>query len=323
MNISSYDLTSDHHESIKVIHKVTEGDAMSGRENPSFWADKTIDLLIMFLGLYAAMELQDFVDHRQDQKQYMQILDGFKDELKNNQNQRIAIESGLGSLEKLTDYGESESNLNYFMLLSTYAMNFSACYVDMRLNQSKLDPQRTNECKRLFKEKFSTPKPAHLELSPVYRRDVWRLYLAGGVQLFREFESKQKTPRCSIGETSSKKLAICIGSIYAELDEIETRVEAIQRLVNETYFYYQGVLEAEFKLFKNTVQQYKGKRDKEAIEVISKAQEVLKEKIKDGQQSVEISRSQMRSKIIQLKRAVRKLDERFTEVRNAIKKELN
>lgn len=296
---------------------------MSEQGGPSFWVDKSIDLLLMFLGLYAAMELQDFVDHRQNKKQYTQLLEGFADELKNNQNQRVTIESGLGNLSKLSEFGEAESSLNYFMKLSTYAMDFSGCYVDLRINQGKLNSARSTECKRLFKERFNEPKPPHLELSPVYRRDVWRLYLADGVQLFREFERKQRKQRCSIGEGGSKKLAICIGSIYAELDAIEERVEGIQRLVNETYFYYQGVLEAEFKLFKTSVQQYKGRRDKEASHILNRARDTLHQKIKEGQQAVEISRSQMRSKIIQLKRAARKLDERFDEVKGALKTELN
>ena len=295
---------------------------MPSQEGPSFWVDKTIDLLLMFLGLYAAMELQDFVDYRQDKKQYTQLLEGFRDELQNNQRQRSAIESGLGALDKLSDLGESEASLDYFMNLSRYAIDFSGCYVDLRVNQSKLDADRTRECKQLFKERFATPKPPHLELSPVYRRDVWRLYLAGGVQLFRQFESKQRTQRCSIGEGGSKKLAICIGSVYAELDGIEERVEGIQRLVNETYFYYQGVLEAEFKLFKKNVQRYKGRKDKEAREVILRSRDALHEKLKAGQQAVEISRSQMRSKIIHLKRAARRLDERFEEVRGALNAEM-
>ena len=295
---------------------------MSKQPTSSIWFDKLIDLLLMFLGLYAAMELQDFVDHRQDKKQYKQLLDGFKDELKSNQKQRQSIESGLGSLDKLSDFGESEKSLDYFMSLSTYAAKFSGCYVDLRVNKSGLKKDRLSECKLLFKTKFTQDKPPHLELSPVYRRDVWRLYLAGGVQLFRDFESKVKTARCAIGDGSSKKLAICIGSIYAELDDIEERVRSIQSLVNETYFYYQGVLEAEFNLFKKVAKEYKGRQDKEAVKVINSAREALHIKIKEGQQAVEISRSQMRSKIIQLKKEVLKLDARFTEVRGAVKGEL-
>jgi len=295
---------------------------MAQQRDTSLWFDKLVDLLIMFLGLYAAMELQDFVDHRQDKKQYQQLLDGFRDELKINQEQRAAIESGLGSLERLSELGRAEASLDYFMQLSAYAERFSGCYVDLRANKKQSSAERVEECKQLFKDKFKQSKPDHLELSPVYRRDVWRLYLAGGVQLFREFESKVKAPRCTIGEGSgSKKLAICIGSVYAELDEIEERVEGIQRLVNETYFYYQGVLEAEFKRFKRLAKSYKGRKDQEAVRALNQARDELSKRIQEGQQAVEISRSQMRSKVVQLKRAFRELDQRFTEVRAAIKAE--
>jgi len=295
---------------------------MSNQLSSSIWFDKMIDLVLMFVGLYAAMEVQDFVDYRQDKKQYKQLLEGFKDELKNNQKQKLAIEGGLGATDQLADFGDAEKSLDYFMALSEYAVQFSGCYVDLRLNGAKLAGERAKTCKRLFKKRFTVEKPPHLELSPVYRRDVWRLYLADGVQLFREFESKQKKARCAIGEGSSKKLTICVGSIYAELDEIELRVGEIQRLVNETYFYYQGVLEASFNRFKKRVQTYKGRKDKVAVEVITEARDALHNEIEKGQQAVEISRSQMRSKIRQLKREVLRLDGRFTEVRGAIKSEL-
>ena len=76
---------------------------MSDKLSSSIWFDKLIDLVLMFVGLYAAMEVQDFVDYRQDKKQYNQILEGFKDELKSNQKQKLTIEGGLGAISLLND----------------------------------------------------------------------------------------------------------------------------------------------------------------------------------------------------------------------------
>ena len=50
----------------------------------SIFLDKLLDLILMFLGLYAAMALQDLVDHHKDRAQYVELLRGFKEELNSN-----------------------------------------------------------------------------------------------------------------------------------------------------------------------------------------------------------------------------------------------
>jgi hypothetical protein len=57
---------------------------MSAPKDKSLLFDKSVDLLLMFLGLYAAMAVQDFADHQKEKKQYRQLIQGFHEELQSN-----------------------------------------------------------------------------------------------------------------------------------------------------------------------------------------------------------------------------------------------
>lgn len=294
----------------------------------NIWVDKAIDLAIMFLGLYAAMGLQDLVDYSRDKSQYRQLIEGFQEEVKSNQRQRGALESSLGSLDEQAVFGEAEASFDYFIALSGYAERFSACYTTLRLSKTKkgkrgVSAKELAGCKRTLSTKFALKRPALLSLSPVYRRDVWQLYLADGVRLFRSFERKAEATRCTIEGQPSRELSICVGSIYNQLDDVESQVAQIQALVNETYFYNQGVLDAELKAFKRGVKGLKGKPDAEVISTLKALNESLANVIKERRLRVDISRSQLRAKIQQLKQTARTLDDRFKEVLKALVWELS
>nr|ADI18886.1 hypothetical protein [uncultured delta proteobacterium HF0010_08B07] len=297
---------------------------MSNKDR-SLLFDKSVDLVFMFLGLYAAIAVQDLVDHQKDKQNYQQLLSGFKEELESNQDQRSNIESKLGDLDKLKDIGESGDSFSFFNTQGKYMDKFLSCYLDMKLKSIKkkaLSEERTTECKALFKKGFKHKAPEHLDLSPVYRKDVWRFYLAGGVQLFQVFERKAKQPRCTIEGKPSYGLAICIGSIYTMLKKVENQVAEIQSLVNDTYFNRQGILDAEFKVFKRVMKTLGKRTDSEAINILKEHTAQLKSDLQSGQQAVDVSLSLMRFKIKQLKKTALSLDQRFNEVINALNKEI-
>ncbi len=297
---------------------------MSNKDK-SLLFDKSVDLVFMFLGLYAAIAVQDLVDHQKDKQNYQQLLSGFKEELESNQDQRSNIESKLGKLEEINDIGESGASFKFFSSQGKYMDQFLDCYLDMKLKSIKkksLSDKRIKSCKVLFKKGFKLKAPEHLDLTPVYRKDVWRFYLAGGVQLFQMFEKKVKEARCTIEGKPSYGLAICIGSIYTVLKKVEEQVAEIQSLVNDTYFNRQGILDAEFKNFKRVVKTLGKRTDGEAISILKKHTAHLKSDVQNGQQAVDVSLSLMRFKIKQLKKTALALDQRFNEVLKALNKEI-
>lgn len=258
----------------------------------SLFFDKSLDLILMFLGLYAAIAVQDLVDHQKDKQNYKELLNGFREELDSNQQQRRNIESKLGQLDQIKEIGESGASFKFFSSQRKYMKQFLDCYLDMKLKSIKkktLDDQRVENCKLLFKKGFQLKAPEHLDLSPIYRKDVWRFYLAGGVQLFQKFERKTKQARCTIEGKPSFGLAICIGSIYTALKKVELQVAEIQNLVNETYFNRQGILDAEFQSFKRQIKDLGKRTDSEAIETIKSQVVGLKHDLKEGQQAVDLS----------------------------------
>ena len=292
----------------------------------SIFLDKLLDLILMFLGLYAAMALQDLVDHHKDRAQYVELLRGFKEELNSNRDQRQVIESKLGAIAEPKQIGEAGASFKFFTEQTQYMDRFLTCYTSLRLKGTKQGPKlgakEQRECAALLRNGFKKTAPEHLDLAPVYRRDMWRLYIADGVQLLREFEKPSNRPRCMIEGKPSHRLAICVGSIYSELDEIERQVEAIQRLVNDTYFYRQGVLDAEFKHFKRELGALGKRKDAEAARQIKQESTSLRAKLYEGQQAVDISLSLMRFKIRQLKVTASQLDKHISEVLDTLNREV-
>ncbi len=297
---------------------------MSTPKGNSLLFDKSVDLVLMFLGLYAAMAVQDFADHHKEKSHYRQLVQGFQEELASNQSQRSNIEEKLGTLSESKEIGQAGDSFEYFTAQTQYMTSFLSCYEDLKLSdrRSKLSPERKKECGALFKQKFKRTPPEHLDLSPVYRRDVWRFYLAGGVQLFQTFEKPSTQPRCHIEGKASLGLSICIGSVYNKLSTVENQVSEIQRLVNDTYFNRQGILDAEFKSFKRHMRRLGKRKDKAATEQTKAHIAELYLHLREGQLAVDLSLSLMRFKIKQLKKTASELNLRFDEVLSALNTEL-
>lgn len=293
-------------------------------KSDSLLFDKSVDLVLMFLGLYAAMAVQDFADHHKDKQQYKQLLTGFQEELESNRIQRTNIEEKLGALNDLKEIGQAGNSFEFFTAQTTYMRSFLDCYSELKLGdkKTKISPERKKECVSLLKKGFRQKAPEHLALTPVYRRDVWRFYLAGGVQLFQTFEKPTGQARCQVEGQPSTGLAICIGSIYNKLSVVEQQVRGIQNLVNDTYFNRQGILDAEFKEFKRQMKVLGKRTDAEAVSLTNTLVTRLHQKLNEGQLAVDLSLSMMKYKIKQLKRTADTLDQRFAEVLSALNNEI-
>ena len=125
------------------------------KKDRSLLFDKTVDLVLMFLGLYAAIAVQDLVDHQKDKDHYQQLLSGFKEELLSNQGQKSNIESKLGPLDQVKTIGEAGQSFEFFTAQTKYMSNFLSCYLDFKLKGTSkkyaLTKEREQECKKLFK----------------------------------------------------------------------------------------------------------------------------------------------------------------------------
>ena len=301
---------------------------MSNLSTSELVADKFVDLILMFLGLYAAIAVQDLVDQRKESKQYTQLLEGFTEELQGNKMQRSTVEGKLGNLDKGSDIGEANARFSYFKAEAKHFYSFLECYRDFRMikvskKRSPAQQQRFKECKVVLKSKLKVKDPDHLSLSPVYRRDVWRFYLAGGVHLFQEFEKRVAHDRCKVDGVGIKGLAICIGSTYGELSEIEAQVKEIQDLVNDTYFNRQGSLEARFKQFLEELSPYKKRNDAQALAAINRLIDGVIAHIKTQEQAVDQSARVMQYKVKLLKKRMIVLDNRFDVVLTSVNAELD
>jgi len=290
--------------------------------------DKLLDLALMFLGLYAAIAVQDLVDAGKERRQYTQLLQGFSDELKNNKKQRAAVEEKLGPLDQ-PGIGKMKTRVDFFKAQSSYYARFVMCYRDLwaaqdpktrRLIDATEDDLKA--CRDLMKGGLKEKDPEHLALTPVYRRDVWRFYLAGGVHLFQEFEEKNQGARCTLNGVVIKSLAICVGSTYGELDEIEREVSALQDLVNDTYFNRQGALSVAFEEFKERVKPYQRARTEESLRAMTALAKRLVAHVDKARVAVEQTAAVMHFKVKLLKERMLLLDARFKEVRARLRQEL-
>ena len=227
--------------------------------------DKFIDLVLMFLGLYLAIAVQEFQDDRQAQSQYLKLLQGFRTEIESNMSQRNQVEAGLGALDDADAFGQAMVTFDYLDQNAAQLEPWLACFRDKQelsalRRRSAEQEAHLQRCVGVMRGYQRIEKPAPFEVSPLYRRDVWRFYLAGAVQLFQEFVGRknQAEATCRFGAITRRGLAICVGSAYSELGEIEDRVEEIQRKVNETYFHQDGRLGALFQEFGARVRALRG-----------------------------------------------------------------
>ncbi len=192
--------------------------------------DKTVDFVLIFVGLYAATAVQRCQDTEKEKEEYVSLLRDFQREIKANVEQEASIVKDLGAIE------ETEPGKNLGPMQATFKHFFEELSEDEKIVQcmhaefvvvhEDQQPHAPKGCHDLYaqfdkthveheKESFSF-EPA--VLTPFYRREVWQLYIADGVKTFR-----------------NKDLAVSIAEIYANADLIEQQIADIENTYNNAF----------------------------------------------------------------------------------------
>ncbi|MEM1031784.1 MAG: hypothetical protein AAGN82_15640 [Myxococcota bacterium] len=191
-------------------------------------ADKFVDFLLIFVGLYAAMQVERCQAVQREKKEYVTILRDFQRELDANLAQESAIEKDLGPIE------ETEPGKNLGPMQETFARFFTELKKDETVVHCLHDEfvaggiptDEREHCHELYRAFEAAHRDARHEsfafrpavLTPFYRNEVWQLYLADGVKVFR-----------------NKDLAVRIAEVYANAKLIEEQIKDIEATYNEAF----------------------------------------------------------------------------------------
>lgn len=206
--------------------------------------DKSIDFVLIFVGLYAATAVQKYQDTMKEKAEYVSLLKDFRDELSANLQQEESISKDLGeitSTEPGTNLGPMKKPFDDFYaaldederIVHCLHSEFAAAVPAAKdakgarggHGASGKHPAKDEKCHTLYaqfekahseaKESFDF-SPA--VLTPFYRYEVWQLYLADGVKIFR-----------------NKELAVKLGEIYSNAKIIEKQVAEIESTYNDAF----------------------------------------------------------------------------------------
>ncbi len=261
--------------------------------------DKSIDVVLVPLGLFAALWLQNWVDDRKEKQDYVSLLGDFKTEIATNKGKAKALEDDLGPMadnkdEKAlgplvaeferfrTDVDEAVILLDCLDLFADAANTAPGGPADLA-PPNPVDPQPSPEppaapaeepseepaaptaepaapaaepaapaapgapadpaaaggedkqkelaaCAAKFEEMEKKPdmKFRPVDLSPLYRYEVFQVYLQNGIKLFKDKEAKV--------------IGLKLGEIYSSAKEVERRVEEIEALYNDGFTKHWGGL---------------------------------------------------------------------------------
>lgn len=197
--------------------------------------DKTIDFILIFVGLYAAIAVQRCQDDEKERGEYISLLKDFRAELDANLKEGASIEKDLGPIAETTpgkNLGPMQQAFDEFFVslredeevVHCLHMEFASA---VKPGSPHLDPAAKEACHAHY-AKFDKAhadaaatgsfkfKPA--VLTPFYRYEVWQLYIANGIKIFK-----------------NKELAVKIGEIYNNARLIEKQVADIEATYNDAF----------------------------------------------------------------------------------------
>lgn len=199
--------------------------------NGEFFTDKAVDLVLIFVGLYAAIGVQRWQDLTREKHEYVAMLGDFKAELQANREQEQSIVKDLGAIvvgQKPPELGAMRATFDaYFHELHEDEDVLRCLHDEYLVEGSALskDPEAKQSCHDLYQtflEHHQNPDAnfdfTPVALTPFYRYEVWQMYLANGVRTF-----------------NNKDLARKIGEIYNNAKLIEKQVVDIETTYNETF----------------------------------------------------------------------------------------
>lgn len=195
--------------------------------------DKAIDFVLIFVGLYAAISVQRCQDEEKERGEYVSLLKDFKAELDANLKEEASIEKDLGPITESAPHknlGPMQQPFDDFFhslkedeeIVHCLHMEFASA---LKPGEFHGDPAEKAACHAHLatfdknhvehKESFKF-KPA--VLTPFYRYEVWQLYIANGIRIFK-----------------NKELAVKIGEIYNNARLVEKQVAEIESTYNDAF----------------------------------------------------------------------------------------
>lgn len=231
--------------------------------------DKSIDAVLIPVGLFAALWFQGWVDEKKEAEDYAALVSDFRTEVARNRDKARRVESDLGPVIETDDekvLGPLEDKFTTFkeevgQLSSVFDCLDLLIEIDARPpklgrkpptpipapNPEAAPPEAAEdegpemsdeevaaiaECSVLFDkvEKSSQKTFPAIDLSPFYSYVVWQVYLSNGIRLFKT--------------TEAKRLGLLLGEVYAAQREVEQAVDEIETLFNDTLMKSSGKLSA-------------------------------------------------------------------------------
>lgn len=196
-----------------------------------FFLDKSVDFILIFVGLYAATGVQRLQDQAKERDEYVAMLGDFKTELQANLEQEASIVKDLGPIvvgQTPPEIGAMRATFDaYFHELHEdedvlHCLHDEFMVAEGGLGNDAAAKQKCHDLYQTFLGHHDNPeanfdfKP--VVLTPFYRYEVYEMYLANGVRIFK-----------------NKDLAREIGEIYNNARIIEKQVADIEATYNDAF----------------------------------------------------------------------------------------
>jgi hypothetical protein len=201
--------------------------------------DKFVDLVLVFIGLYAAIAVQKWQEDVKDNKEYKRLLRDFRDELQANQGRRAGVEETVGGIDERAPgkaLGGLQVTFDEYLKGTADAITLLSCVEPMLVQaprkgrKASKAPAPSEACRKLLAEVDKNGEGDEfrpVDLAPRYRTDVHQLYLANGIKVFE-----------------NKGLAVKLSEAYSRARTIESGLAEVERLYNDTFMQKIGEQEA-------------------------------------------------------------------------------
>jgi hypothetical protein len=280
--------------------------------------DKVVDFFLIFVGLYAATAVQRWQDADAEKGEYVALLQDFKTELATNLAQEQSIATDLGAIEQV------EPGKNLGPMAATFDEFFTALAEDEKAAhclhveyatdgpglRTKRDPKFIADCHALYAE-FDAEHSDSTEtfafrpavLTPFYHYEVWQLYLANGVRVFR-----------------NKDLAVRIGEVYSNAKLVEQQIADIEATYNDTFMVQVAkgaATDSELAQIIHDEEQVRGLSPQNQQSLIH-----ITHAVKEERYAAKEARSVIELKVERMKKTVLRIREEIAQVQAAIDEEL-
>lgn len=213
--------------------------------------DKAIDVILIPLGLFAALWFQGWVDDKKEQSDYVEQLDGFRGEIAENLRKGQAMASQIGALDVVKGdeaLGPLGAVFPQYDAVMAYNADLVECLqilnlpppkapsaealaelakteegraeIQASIDEGQAREERMKGCDAIISGTRAVPEVSFqvVDLSPLYRYEVWQMYLQDGIKLFKD--------------EAARRVGRKLGEAYALAKEVEQRVAEIEELYN-------------------------------------------------------------------------------------------